>query len=75
MAQSIATAGKMDVELIKAQLNSLYEDAFVRELWTLWQTKPEFERGTIRMPLLVPPPHSPSEGDTPSSAGAGKTQS
>jgi hypothetical protein len=74
LAQAIATAGKMDVELIKAQLNSLYEDAFVRELWTLWQTKPEFEGDTIRMPLLVPPPHAPAGDKTPSPEEAGKTQ-
>jgi hypothetical protein len=75
VAQAIATAGKMDVELIKAQLNSLYEDAFVRELWTLWQTKPEFQEGTIRMPLLVPPPHAPAGDKTASPEGAGKTES
>jgi hypothetical protein len=59
VAQAIATAGKMDLELVKAQLNSLYEDALVRELWTLWQTKPEFAGATIRVPLPVPPPHAP----------------
>jgi hypothetical protein len=57
-AKAIANAGKLDFELVKAQLNSLYEDAFVRELWTLWQTKPEFQdAATFRMPLAVPPPH------------------
>jgi hypothetical protein len=75
VAEAIAKAGKMDVELIKAQLNSLYEDAFVRELWTLWQTKPEFQQGTIRMPILVAPPHPPGDGKTPPPEAAGKTQS
>jgi hypothetical protein len=57
-AKAIAEAGKLDFELVKAQLNSLYEDAFVRELWTLWQTKPEFQdAATFRMPIAVPPPH------------------
>ena len=65
VAKAIADAGKMDFELIKAQLNSLYEDAFVRELWTLWQTKPEFQGTTIRVPLPVPPPHPPAGSPTP----------
>lgn len=59
VAQAIATAGKMDLELVKAQLNSLYEDAFVRELWTLWQTKPDFDGTKIHIPAAVPPPHGP----------------
>jgi hypothetical protein len=71
VAQAIATAGKMDLELVKAQLNSLYEDALVRELWTLWQTKPEFEGTTIRMPIPVPPPHQPA-GGSQAPAGDGK---
>jgi hypothetical protein len=61
VCQAIANAAKMDLELIKAQLNSLYEDAMVRELWTLWQTKPEFEGAKIRVPLPVPPPHQSAE--------------
>jgi hypothetical protein len=64
VAQAIANAAKMDLELIKAQLNSLYEDAMVRELWTLWQTKPEFEGAKIRVPLPVPPPHQPADTGT-----------
>jgi hypothetical protein len=62
VAQAIATCGKMDPELVKAQLNSLYEDAFVRDLWTLWQTKPEFQGTTLRIPIPVPPPHAPAGG-------------
>jgi|SRR5215472_5224173 len=73
VAQAIATAGKMDLELVKAQLNSLYEDALVRELWTLWQTKPEFDGTKIRIPIAVPPPHGP-EATAAAAAVQGATQ-
>ena len=47
-AKAITDAGKLNLEFVKAQLKSLYEDAFVRELWTLWQTKEEYpEKSTV----------------------------
>jgi len=73
VAQAIATAGKLDLELVKAQLNSLYEDALVRELWTLWQTKPEFDGTKITIPAAVPPPHGP-EVAAAAAAAQGTTQ-
>jgi hypothetical protein len=73
VAQAIATAGKMDLELVKAQLNSLYEDALVRELWTLWQTKPEFNGTKITISAAVPPPHAP-EVAAAAAAAQGTTQ-
>jgi hypothetical protein len=78
VAQAIANAGKMDLELVKAQLNSLYEDALVRELWTLWQTKPEFDGSKIAIPAAVPPPHGPQVAAAAAAAQVatqGQTQS
>lgn len=66
VVDAIVETTKMNKAFVTAQLNSLYEDESVRELWTLWQTRPDFDRqgGKIRMPInLVPPPqHTPVTG-------------
>lgn len=67
VVDAIQATTAMRPAFITAQLNSLYEDAQVRELWTLWQRKPEFDRNTVRIPITpVPPPHGPeAKGNLP----------
>jgi hypothetical protein len=68
MVDAIVDTTKMNKAFITAQLNSLYEDAAVRELWTLWQTKPEVngDGAKLRMPInLIPPPHERETGPAP----------
>jgi len=42
VVQAIVHSTSTEQALVTAQLNNLYEDDFVRELWTLWQPKREF---------------------------------
>jgi hypothetical protein len=41
MAKLIATTTAFDPLITAAMMNSLYEDAYVNALWSLWQTDPE----------------------------------
>lgn len=73
VVQAIQSTTAMKEAFIIAQLNSLYEDAHVRELWTLWQRKPEFNSaGTVmRMQIKpVPPPHHPDAEDVVTASAA-----
>ena len=73
VVQAIQSTTSMKEPFITAQLNSLYEDAMVRELWTLWQRKAEFNSAgaVMRMQLKpVPPPHQPEAEDTVAASAA-----
>jgi GNAT superfamily N-acetyltransferase len=48
VAESIADTLKVSRSLVTAQMNSLYEDQFVRNLWVLWQTRPGFDSANRR---------------------------
>lgn len=52
--QAIARRLNMEPVFIAAQLDSLYEDEYVRNIWTLWQTRPEFQQGKLPFPGLTP---------------------
>ena len=39
----------MEVEILTAELNSMYEDEFIQTLWSLWQTRAETPLGAQAM--------------------------
>lgn len=39
----------MEVEILTAEMNSMYEDEFIQTLWTLWQTRAETPLGAQAM--------------------------
>ena len=41
MAKLVATTTGFDPLIAAAMMNSLYEDAYVNALWSLWQSDPE----------------------------------
>jgi hypothetical protein len=45
----LATALQMDVDVLTAQLNAMYEDEFIQTLWSLWQTRAETPLGAQAM--------------------------
>jgi hypothetical protein len=45
----LATILQMEVEILTAELNSMYEDEFIQTLWSLWQTRAETPLGAQAM--------------------------
>jgi hypothetical protein len=46
IADAIAKTLGMDPALIAAQMDGLHEDQYVKNLWTLWQTRPGYDAST-----------------------------